>query len=113
MIKTILLAVLVVFSGCSATEKKMPDRLTEGTPVFRSDDPVRFCKDGSVDMGNLGRVVYVSTPLPLPLKPAIPKIKGKDLSCLSPTTQWELKNRDTILKDYISELETIIKSTQK
>jgi hypothetical protein len=58
------------------------------------------------------RTVYVQTPLPLPIKPQIPVIKGKDMRCLTPTTQWELKNRDTILKDYISELETIIKSTR-
>jgi hypothetical protein len=56
--------------------------------------------------------VYVQTPLPLPIRPVWPKIKGSDMRCLSPTTQWELKNRDTMMKEYISQLEEIIKSTQ-
>lgn len=109
ILATLLLSLLW---GCGTEQKKMTDTLTEGTPVFRSDDPLRSCRDGSVDQGKLGRVVYVSVPLPLPPKPEIPKIKGKDMKCLTPTVQWELKNRDTIMKEYISELETIIKSTK-
>ena len=104
---------LIGFLLLSACTTKPPDPLpplTEGVPVYRSDDPKRDT-NGSVDMGDQGRVVYVSTPLPLPPKPEIPKIKGSDMKCLTPTVQWELKNRDTIMKDYISELETIIKST--
>lgn len=112
MIKSIILLFAVLLSACSSTEQKpMAPTLTEGTPVYRSDDPLRAC-NGSVDLGSRGRVVYVPVPLPLPPKPDVPKIKGKDLKCLSPTTQWELKNRDTILKEYISELEMIIKSTR-
>lgn len=57
--------------------------------------------------------VYVQTPLQLPIRPIWPKIRGKDMRCLSPTTQWELKNRDTIMREYISQLETIIKSTHE
>lgn len=108
--------ILLGFLLLSACTSKPPTEplppLSEGISVYRSDDP-RKNSCGAVDMGNQGRVVYVSTPLPLPPKPEIPKIKGKDLKCLTPTTQWELKNRDTIIKEYISELETIIRSTQK
>jgi hypothetical protein len=57
------------------------------------------------------RVVYKMTPLSLPVKPEIPVIKGSDLRCLSPNTQWELLNRDKVLKDYILDLEETIKST--
>lgn len=106
-----LIIALLLITGCTTKPSEPLPPLTEGIPVYRSNDPLKNCS-GSVDMGNQGRVIYVSTPLPLPPKPTIPKIKGKDLKCLSPTIQWELKNRDTILKDYISELETIIKSTQ-
>ena len=59
------------------------------------------------------RTVYVQTPLPLPIKPEWPIIKGRDMRCLSPTTQWELKNRDTMMKEYISQLETIIRATHE
>lgn len=57
------------------------------------------------------RVVYKMTPLSLPVKPEIPVIKGSELRCLSPDTQWELLNRDKVLKDYILVLEETIKST--
>lgn len=103
---------LLLLSACTTKNPEPLPPLTEGVPVYRSDDPKRDTS-GSVDMGDQGRVIYVSTPLPLPPKPEIPKIKGSDMKCLTPTVQWELKNRDTIMKDYISELETIIKSTQK
>ena len=107
-----LLLLLVFLSACSTKQPEPLPPLTEGIPVYRNDDP-RKNSCGAVDLGNQGRVVYVAVPLQLPPKPEIPKIKGKDMKCLTPTTQWELKNRDTIMKDYISELETIIKSTQK
>lgn len=106
---------LLLFLFLSACATKQPEQLpplTEGIPVYRNDDSQKNSY-GAVDMGNQGRVVYVAVPLILPPKPNIPKIKGSDMTCLNPTTQWELKNRDTIMKDYISELETIIKSTQK
>ncbi len=106
------LILFLLLSACSTKQTETLPPLKEGIPVSRNDDP-RKNSCGAVDMGNQGRVVYVSVPLPLPPKPEIPKIKGKDMKCLTPTTQWELKNRDTIMKDYISELETIIKSTQK
>lgn len=57
------------------------------------------------------RLVYKKIPLELPIKPTIPVIKGSDLRCLSPDTQWELLNRDMILKNYIIDLEETIKST--
>lgn len=59
------------------------------------------------------RVVYVSTPLQLPTKPELPRMSSDSLSCVSDETKWALLKRDVIIKNYISELETIIKSTQK
>lgn len=59
------------------------------------------------------RVVYVSTPLSLPDKPELPRMSSDSLSCVSDDVKWALLKRDVIIKNYISELETIIKSTQK
>ena len=96
--KKLLILSFLLFSACGGTpEKPLPPM--EGTPIYKSSEEVKE------------RVVYVSVPLPMPIKPQFPKIKGKDLRCLSPTVQWELKNRDTIMKDYIYELEAIIRST--
>lgn len=58
------------------------------------------------------RVVYVSTPLFLPERPQLPKMRSDALSCISDDSKWTLLKRDVILKEYISELETIITSTQ-
>jgi hypothetical protein len=59
------------------------------------------------------RVVYVSTPLSLPNKPELPKIPSDSLYCVSDDVKWALLKRDVAIKNYISELETIISSTQK
>jgi len=59
------------------------------------------------------RVIYVSTPLSLPAKPELPRMKSNELECIADSSKWTLLKRDVILKNYISELETIIKSTQK
>ena len=59
------------------------------------------------------RVVYVSTPLTLPTKPELPKIASDSLYCVSDDVKWALLKRDVAIKNYVSELETIILSTQK
>lgn len=59
------------------------------------------------------RVVYVSTPLTLPTKPELVKIPSDSLSCVSDDVKWALLKRDISIKNYVSELETIILSTQK
>lgn len=59
------------------------------------------------------RVVYVTTPLTLPQKPELVKIQSDSLSCVSDDVKWALLKRDVAIKNYISELETIIRSTQK
>jgi hypothetical protein len=59
------------------------------------------------------RVVYISVPLTLPEKPELPKIASDSLYCASDDVKWALLKRDVAIKNYISELETIIKSTQK
>lgn len=58
------------------------------------------------------RTVYITTPLELPSKPELPKMSSDSLSCVSDETKWTLLKRDVLLKNYISELETIIKSTK-
>ena len=58
------------------------------------------------------RKVYVMTPLSLPARPELPRMNSDALSCISDETKWALLNRDILLKNYIAELETTIKSTQ-
>jgi len=58
------------------------------------------------------RIVYVSTPLRLPVKPVIPKLSSSQLECVSDDTKKILLERDNVMKNYIKELETIITSTQ-
>lgn len=59
------------------------------------------------------RTVYVATPLELPARPELPKMNSDSLVCVSDETKWALLKRDVLIKNYITELETIIKSTQK
>lgn len=59
------------------------------------------------------RTVYVTTPLELPVKPELPKMNSDSLACVSDEIKWALLKRDVLIKNYISELETIIKSTHK
>lgn len=57
------------------------------------------------------KTVYVTAPLPLPNKPELPRMSSDALQCISDESKWALLKRDVLLKDYISQLETIIKST--
>lgn len=54
---------------------------------------------------------YVVTPLALPYRPDLPKLKNSDMACLSDETKNALIQRDNLQKQYISELEAIIDST--
>lgn len=83
--KHFILFFIVVVSGCSVS-------------VEKSEQP---------------KMVYVSVPLDLPAKPAIPKISSDGLVCVDDQTKMELLHRDAIIKTYIQELETIITSTHK
>jgi hypothetical protein len=58
------------------------------------------------------RTVYVTTPLHLPTKPELPRMSSDSLSCVSDETKWALLKRDVLIKNYISDLETIITSTK-
>lgn len=58
------------------------------------------------------RTVYLPVPINLPTKPEIPKVPGKELSCLSEETKQKLLNRDKIIKGYIENLEITINSTK-
>ncbi len=58
------------------------------------------------------RVVYVTTPLNLPPKPELQKVRSDSLVCVDDETKWALLKRDVAIKNYISELETIINSTK-
>ena len=57
--------------------------------------------------------IYVTTPLQLPEKPSWPKVAGSDVMCLSVEAKQKILARDTAIKNYISDLETVIESTQK
>lgn len=59
------------------------------------------------------KTVYLPVPIALPAKPEIPKVPGKELSCLSDSAKEKLLNRDKVIKDYILLLEETIKSTDK
>lgn len=59
------------------------------------------------------RKVYVSVPLSLPAKPELPRVRSDSLTCVDDETKWALLKRDVAIKNYISELETIIESTNK
>jgi hypothetical protein len=58
------------------------------------------------------KIVYITTPLTLPEKPELPKMSADALECISDESKWTLLKRDVLLKNYISDLETIIKATQ-
>lgn len=58
------------------------------------------------------RIVYINTPLSLPTKPELVKIRADSLYCVDDETKWALLKRDVAIKNYISELETIINSTK-
>lgn len=57
------------------------------------------------------KTVYVTTPLSLPARPELPRMSSDALQCISEESKWALLKRDVLLKDYISQLETIINST--
>jgi hypothetical protein len=59
------------------------------------------------------RIVYITTPLPLPARPVLPVIESQELQCLSSGTRSALGKRDVMRRQYAEELETIIKSTRK
>ena len=56
--------------------------------------------------------VYITVPLELPQKEEVPIVSGKDLECLGSDVKFKLRGRDAVLKNYISDLEAIIISTQ-
>ncbi len=58
------------------------------------------------------RKVYVSVPLSLPVKPELPQIRSDSLTCVDDQTKWILLKRDVIIKNYISDLESVINSTK-
>lgn len=59
------------------------------------------------------RKVYLSVPLSLPAKPELVRVRSDSLACVDDETKWALLKRDVAIKNYISELETIIESTNK
>lgn len=59
------------------------------------------------------KVIYVTTPLSLPNKPALPTWTSADMQCLSTDMKQKILERDRVRKSYSEELEVIIKSTSK
>lgn len=59
------------------------------------------------------KVIYVTTPLQLPNAPILPTWKASDMQCLSTEMKKKILTRDKAREQYIEELTTVIKSTQK
>lgn len=57
------------------------------------------------------RVEHVSVPLPMPVRPELPGIKGADLQCLSDDAYRTLVRRDRMRREYAEQLEAVILST--
>jgi hypothetical protein len=66
----------------------------------------------SPQIKTVDKIIYITTPLPLPIRPVLPIIPFDALSCLSSDTSAKLMNRDIARRQYAEELETIIKSTR-
>jgi hypothetical protein len=64
-----------------------------------------------INTGCASRIEYVSQPLPLPVRPILPPVTANDLECVSDTAYDALVNRETLLRHYAEDLETIISST--
>lgn len=56
---------------------------------------------------------YVYPRLPEPTRPALVKISGEELQCISDDTAQKLRLRFVELRQYAEELETIIKTHNK
>jgi hypothetical protein len=57
--------------------------------------------------------IYIKVPLSLPAKPTLPTLNSNDVSCLPTKIKQKLVERDSLRKNYIEQLELIIKSTQE
>ena len=57
--------------------------------------------------------VYVSVPLTHEPRPQLPKVGADELSCLSTETKNTLITRDTLMKNYMEQLEVTIDSTKR
>ena len=56
---------------------------------------------------------YVTAPLPLPPKPALPAVHGAELQCLTAGAYSRLAHRDRIERNYIEQLRAVIRSTHR
>ncbi len=57
------------------------------------------------------KLIYVTTPLPIPERPVLPTLTSSEMKCLSPQALDKLKQREILRKQYAEELEVIIRST--
>jgi len=57
------------------------------------------------------RVVYKTIPLPLPVRPNLPKITSDDLACVKQDVYEKFVKRELLIRHYCEKLELIIKST--
>ncbi|WP_026279093.1 hypothetical protein [Thioalkalivibrio sp. ARh3] len=57
--------------------------------------------------------VYVAEPLPLPDRPALPRIAASDLECLTDEAYERLVERDALQDTHIERLKAIIESTHQ
>ncbi len=57
--------------------------------------------------------IYVTEPLPLPVRPLLPSVYAHELDCISNDTYQRLVTRELKRRQYAETLETIIQSTHK
>lgn len=57
------------------------------------------------------RVIYKTTPLSLPTAPLLPTWKSVDMQCLPIDIKQKMLERDRLRREYIEQLQIIIKST--
>lgn len=58
------------------------------------------------------QVRYITQELSRPERPLLPKVKARELECLSPVTYQTLYDRQRLMSEYAVTLETIIDATK-
>ena len=61
--------------------------------------------------GTQTRTVFIQEPLPIPDRPALPRIQGEDLLCIPDDAYVLLVERDALQAAHIERLEAILRST--
>lgn len=92
--KVLLITSLLILSGCSLIST--PEPIVPVEPQILTVE----------------KLIYITNPLQLPVRPTMPVWTSVDMDCLTNEMKLKILTRDKLRKDYIEQLETIIKSTQ-